>query len=100
MNCYYNNSLARYLKMKKPQELITEKYYKPLLHYNIKAYIKNYDIYLIAFKVVRYKLYEDLKLQSILIHQWKDLSIDFVIRLTILTNYKGEIYNSILIIIH
>ena len=32
-------------------------------------------------------------------HWWKDLSMDFVMRLTVYTNWKGAIYDSILVII-
>ena len=32
-------------------------------------------------------------------HRWKDLSIDFVTRLPILANWKGDSYDSILVIV-
>ena len=37
---------------------------------------------------------------SILTQQWKDLLVDFVTRLPVLTNWKGKNYDSILVIVN
>lgn len=61
-------------------------------------YVKRCDICL-ALKSVKYKPYGNLQSFPILTHWWKDMSINFVIGLPISTNWKGEIYDSILVII-
>lgn len=66
---------------------------------NIQLYVKGSNIYL-ALKSVKHKLYDNLQSFPILIYQWKDLSINFVTRLPVFTNQKGEIYNSIIVIIN
>ena len=50
-------------------------------------------------KAVRYKLYGDLQLLPVLTHCWKDLSMDFVTGLPVSANWKGETYDSILVIV-
>ena len=60
--------------------------------------MKECDVCL-ASKAVRHKPYRDLHWLPVLIHRWKDLSMDFVIGLPVSTNWKGEIYDSILVII-
>lgn len=56
---YHNNPLVDYFEINKNKKFIAKKYYWPFFDYNIKAYIKDYNIYL-ASKVVRYKSYRDL----------------------------------------
>ena len=51
-------------------------------------------------KAVRHKLYGDLQSLPVSTHYWKDLSIDFITGLAILTDWKGDSYNSILVIVH
>lgn len=53
-----------------------------------------------ASKTIRHKLYGDLQSLLILTHQWKNLSIDFVAVLPVLTKCKGENYDSIPVIIN
>ena len=64
----------------------------------MKTYVKGCDICL-ASKAVRHKPYGDLQLLPIPTHQWKDLSMDFVTGLPILTDWKGDSYDSILVIV-
>ena len=70
-----------------------------MLCHNGDNYVKGCDICL-ASKVVWHKLYSDL--QSLLVpsHRWKDLSIDFITDLPFSTNWKGDSYNSILVIVN
>ena len=56
---HHNNLLEGHFGIDKTQELIVKKYYWPTLCQDIKVYVKGYIIYL-AFKVVQYKLYENL----------------------------------------
>ncbi len=56
---HYNNPLAGYFGREKTQELIAKKYYWPMLQRDVKAYVKDYDVYL-ALKIVYHKSYKDL----------------------------------------
>ncbi len=47
--------------------------------------------------MIRYWHYSNLQSLPILIHQWKNSSIDFITRLSVSTNLKGETYSSILV---
>ena len=53
-----------------------------------------------AFKAVYYKPYGNLQSLPIPIHQWKDLSINFVTSLPTSTNWNKDNYNSILVVVH
>ena len=50
-------------------------------------------------KAFRYKPYRDLQSLLVLTHRWKDLLIDFVTGLPISTDWKGDSYDSILVIV-
>ena len=52
-----------------------------------------------ASKTVRHKPYGDLQALPVPIHRWKDLSMDFVTGLPVSTDWKGESYDSILVIV-
>ncbi len=54
----------------------------------------------LTFQAVCHKLYGDLQSLSIPTHLWKNLSINFVTSFLILTNWKDNSYNSILVIIN
>ncbi len=95
---HYNDPLAGHFGLDKTQELIARKYYEPTLRHNIEAYVTSCEICL-ASKSVKHKLYGDLQPLPVSTHWWKDLSMDFVTGLPVLTNWKGEIYDSILVII-
>ncbi len=49
--------------------------------------------------MIKYKPYRDLQSLLMLTHCWKKLLIDFAIRLSISTNWKGNSYDLILVII-
>ena len=53
-----------------------------------------------ASKGVRQKPYGDLQSLPVPTHQWKVLTLDFVTGLSILTDWKGDSYDSILVIVN
>ena len=95
---HHNDLLAGHFGIKKTRELLVQKYFWPSLRHNIEAYIKGCDVCL-ALKAVRHKPYNNFQSLPVLTHQWKDLSIDIVTGLPISTNWKGDSYNSILVIV-
>ncbi len=95
---HHDDPLAGHFEIDKTRELIARKYYWSSLWTNIEAYVKACDVCL-ASKAVRHKPYEDLQLLPVPIHWWKDLSMDFVTGLSVFTNWKGETYDSILVIV-
>ena len=96
---YYNNPLVGHFGIDKTQELIARKYYWPTLRQDIEAYVKGCNVCL-ASKAVRHKPYGNLQALPIPTHKWKDLSMDFVTGLPTSTDWKGESYDSILVIIN
>ena len=85
--------------MKKTRELLAQKYYWPTLCHDIEDYVKGCDVCL-ASKAVQHKPYDDLQSLPILTHHWKDLSMDFVTGLPVLTDWKEDSYDSILVIVN
>lgn len=65
----------------------------------MEFYVKECNVCL-ASKAIRYKLYNDFQSLPILIHWWKNLSIDIVTGLFISTNWKIEAYDLILVIVN
>ena len=51
-------------------------------------------------KTLHHKPYGDLQSLPISTHQWKDLSMEFVTGLILSPDWKGNSYNSILVIIN
>ena len=95
---HHNDPLAGHFNIKKTRKLVARKYYWETLRYNVKVHIRGYDIYL-ASKTVRHKLYGNLQQLPVLINCWKDLFIDFIIGLPQSANWRGNGYNSILVIV-
>ena len=60
--------------------------------------MKGWNVYLVS-KAVQHKPYGNLQSLSVSTHHWKDLSINFVTGLPISTDWNGDSYDSILIII-
>ena len=96
---HHNDPLARDFDIDKTRELIDRKYYWPSLRKDVEVYIKGCNVCLES-KAVRHKPYGDLQSLPVPIHWWKDFSIDFVTGLSISINWKGESYDSILVIVN
>ena len=96
---HHNDPLARHFGIEKTRELVARKYYWPTLCHDVDDYVKGCDVCL-ASKVVRHKPYGDLQSLPVSTHCWKDLSMDFVTGLPISTDWKGDSYDSILVIIN
>ena len=94
----YNDLLAGHFGIKKTHELLVQKYFWLSLRHNVKAYVKDCDVCLRS-KAVRHKPYDDLQSLPVPTHWWKDLLMDFVTGLPISTNWKGDSYDSILVIV-
>ena len=71
----------------------------PTLRRDVEDYVKVCDVCL-ASKAVRHKPYGDLQSLPISTYRWKDLSIDFVTGLPISTDWKGDSYDSIFVIVN
>ena len=95
---YYNDPLIGHFGINKTKDLLSQKYYWPSLQKDIEAYVKGCNVYL-GSKAVKHKPYRDLQSLLVPTHQWKDLAIDFVTGLLISTNWKGDSYDSILVIV-
>ena len=95
---HHDDPLAGHFGFDKTRELITRKYYWPSLRKDVEAYVKGCDVCL-ASKAVRHKPYGDLQSLPVPTHRWKDLSMDFVTGLPVSTDWKGENYDSILVIV-
>ncbi len=95
---HHDDPLVGHFGIEKTRKPIAGKYYWPTLRRDVKAYVKGCDVCL-ASKAVRHKPYEDLQLLSVPTHRWKNLSIDFVTGLPISGDWKGDSYDSILVIV-
>ena len=82
---HHNNLLSDHFGIEKTQELVVQKYYWPTFCHDVNDYVKGCDICL-ALKTVQYKSYGDLQSLPVPTHYWKDLSMDFVTGLLILTD--------------
>ena len=69
-----------------------------MLCQDVEAYVKGCNVCLVS-KAVWHKPYGKLQTLLVPIHRWKDLSIDFMMGLPISTDWKGESYDLILVII-
>ena len=95
---HHNDPLAGHFGIKKIWEFFFQKYYWLTLHHDVDNYVRGCNVCL-ALKAVRHKPYDDLQSLPMPTHRWKDLLIDFVTGLPILIDWKGDSYNSILVII-
>ena len=95
---HHDDPLAGHFGIEKTRELLARKYYWPTLKHDVEAYVKGCDVCL-ALKAVRHKPYGDLQSLPVPTHRRKHLSMEFVTGLPISTNWKGDSYDSILVII-
>ena len=95
---HHDDPLAGHFGIDKTKDLVGRKYYWPSLQKDIEAYVKGCGVCL-GSKAVRHKPYGDLQSLPVTTHRWKDLSMDFVTGLPISTNWKGDSYDSILVIV-
>ena len=95
---HYDDLLAGHFGIDKTRELVGRKYYWPSLRKDVENYVRGCDVCL-ALKALRYKPYGDLQSLPVPTHQWKDLSMDFVTSLPLSADWKGDSYNSILVIV-
>ena len=70
-----------------------------MLYYDIENYVKKCNICLTS-KTFQYKFYCNLQFLPILIYCCKDSLIDFITNLLILTDWKGNSYDLIFVIIN
>lgn len=98
MSRYHDEFLAGHFSIKKTPELVAHKYYLLTFWYNVKGYVKAYDVCL-ASKAIKHKLCSDFEAGPIPTHYWKDQSIDFMTSLPFSINWKREAYEFILVII-
>ena len=96
---HHDNPLVGYFGIDKTRELIGRKYYWPSLKKDVEAYVKGCNVCL-ASKAVRHKPYGDLQALPVPTHRWKDLLMDFVTGLPVSTDWKGESFVSILVIVN
>lgn len=89
-----HDSLAGHFGIENTSELVARKYYWSILRPDVEEYVKGFDVCL-ASKAVRQAVYS----LPVLTHQWKDLSMDFVMGLPVSTDWKGDSHDSILVII-
>ena len=97
--CYYNDPLRRHFEIDKIQDQVTKKYYWSNLCRNVKTYVWGCNVCL-ASKTICYKLYKDLQSLPVPTHCWKDFSMDLVTNLLLTADWKGNSYNSILLIVN
>ena len=95
---HHDDPLVGHFGIDKTRELVGRKYYWPSLRKDVKNYVKGCDVCL-ASKAVRHKPYGDLQSLPVPTHRWKDLSMDFVTGLPLSADWKGNSYDSILVIV-
>ena len=95
---HHDDPLAGHFGIDKTRKLVGRKYYWPSLRKDIEDYVRGCDVCL-ASKAIRYKPYGDLQSLAVPTHRWKDLSIDFVTGLPLSADWKGDSYDSILVIV-
>ena len=95
---HHDDPLAGHFSIDKTRELVGRKYYWPSLRRDVESYVRGCDVCL-ASKAVRHKPYGDLQSLPVPTHRWKDLFMDFVTGLPLSADWKGDSYDSILVIV-
>ena len=95
---YHEDLLVSLFGIEKTRELVARKYYWSTLHRDVKDCVRGWEVYL-ALKKVCQKPYGDIQSLPVPTHRWKDLLMDFITGLPILTDWKGDSDDSILVIV-
>ena len=98
ISCHHDDLLVKHFGIDKTRELVGRKYYWPSLREDVENYVRGCDVCLTS-KAVRHKPYGDLQSLPVPTHRWKDLSMDFVTGLPLSADWKGDSYDSILVIV-
>ena len=96
---HHHDPLAGNFHIDKTRELVGRKYYWPSLRKDVETYVRGCDICLTS-NTIRYKAYGDLQSLPISTHQLKNLFMDFVTGLPLFADWKGDSYDSILVIVN
>ena len=99
ISCHHDDFYAGHFGIDKTKELVGRKYYWPSLRKDVENYVKGCDVCLTS-KAVRHKPYRDLQSLPIPTQRWKDLLMDFVTGLSFFADWKGNSYDSILVIVN
>ena len=94
----HDDPLEDYFGIEKTQKLLSRKYYWPMFCRDVEDYVRRSNICL-ASKTARHKPYGDLQSLPVPTHCWKNLLMDFITGLPILTDWKRDNYDSILVIV-
>ena len=95
---HHDDLLVGHFRIDKTWKLIGRKYYWLGLKKHVEFYVRRCNVCLVS-KAVCHKSYGNLQSLPVPTYCWKDLSIDFVTGLPISTNWKGDSYDSILVIV-
>ena len=98
ISCHHNDLLVGHFGIDKTRELVSRKYYWPSLRRDVKSYVRGCNVCPTS-KSVRHKPYGDLQSLPVSTHWWKNLFMDFVTGLPLFTDWKGNNYDSILVIV-
>ena len=93
-----DDPLTGHFGIERRRELIARKCYWGTLCRNDEAYVKGWSVCLSS-KDVRHKPCGDPPLLPIRTHRWKDLSMDFVTGFPVYTDWKGDRYDLILVLV-
>ena len=96
---HHNDPFTRHFGINKIKELVGRKYYWPSLRKDVENYVRGCDI-CSASKAVRHKPYEDLQSLLVPTQKRKDLTTDFVTGLPLSADWKGDSYDSNLVIVN
>lgn len=91
--------MAGHFDINKTRKFVGQKDYWSRFQKDMETNVKSCNICLVL-KAIRHKPYSNFQLLSIPTHQWKNFSINFVTKLPISIDWKGENYDFILVIMN
>ena len=94
----HDNPLAGHFGFERTLKFLSRKYYRSKMRVDIKKYVQGCDIFMSS-KSKRHKSYGNMQSLSILTHKWKDLSMDFIRRLSKSEDWRRVKYDLILVIV-